>query len=88
MLGDESILTIVGSTCLGDGLLLNEVCLHKIYFTIYNWAETCGWNYNLITLPVLLFLTRKIYYNYNFDKRGRFLISVALKYATPLRNNK
>jgi hypothetical protein len=24
---DESILTVVGSTCLGDVLLLNEVCL-------------------------------------------------------------
>jgi len=27
MPGDESILTVVGSTCLGDVLLLNEICL-------------------------------------------------------------
>jgi len=31
MPGNESILTGVGSTCLGDVLLLNEVCLCKIY---------------------------------------------------------
>jgi len=31
MPGGESILTIVGSTCLRDVLLLNKVCLYKIY---------------------------------------------------------
>jgi len=31
MPGDTSILIIVGSTYFGDILLLNEVCLYKIY---------------------------------------------------------
>jgi hypothetical protein len=34
MPGDESILTVVGSTCLGDVLLLKEVCLYNTYLAL------------------------------------------------------
>jgi hypothetical protein len=59
MPGDKSILIVEGSTCFGNILLLNEVCLYKIYLVWDKWNfaftfQKVAWSLCIIVVWVIM----------------------------------